>query len=169
MCVHVFFFVIIILIFFIYLFFVFTNLLIYLFIHFSKICSKFQIDFTQALALSAQENEKNNLLIISKIQKKHKKMEEEWRLVLGDFGSNNSREKIKQEKIIFELTNSMSDQKKNFEKFKEEIKVYNARENKDRIKVKIKVEMLCIFTTVKFFILVASLLFFILVSFAPSL
>ena len=77
-------------------------------------------------------------------------MEEEWRLVLGDFGSNNSREKIKQEKIIFELTNSMSDQKKNFERFKEEIKVYNARENKDRIKVKIKAEKLCIFTIVKF-------------------
>ena len=68
------------------------------FIYFSKICSKLHKDYSAALLLKTEEKEESFSQMIAKFDVKLKKMEEEWRLALGDFGSTNSRERKKIEK-----------------------------------------------------------------------
>ena len=72
---------------------------------------------------------------IIEIEKKQKKMEEEWRLALGDFGSSNSRNRKKQEKSLLELAGLVSGVSKCLGTFGRDVKDLGSRHIEEKKKV----------------------------------
>ena len=107
----------------------------------SKVCSKLQLETINAKTLLSEskerENEKEKMFFrtIIEIEKKQKKMEEEWRLALGDFGSSNSRNRKKQEKSLLELAGLVSGVSKCLGTFGRDVKDLGSRHSEEKKKV----------------------------------
>ena len=106
-----------------------------------KICSKLQLETINAKTLLSESKERENanektfLRTITEIEKKQKRMEEEWRLALGDFGSSNSRNRKKQEKSLLELAGLVSGVSKCLGSFGKDLKDLGSRHSEEKKKV----------------------------------
>ena len=118
-----------------------SDIILILFLYHRKICSKLQVEIANAKSLLAEnekrENEKEKSLTwkLTEIEKNQNKMEGEWRLALGDFGSSNCRNRKKQEKSLLELAGLVSGISRCLGGFARDLKVLGSQNSEEQKKV----------------------------------